>query len=196
MSAVTARSSDESWERFAASLRFAAIGDGFETLVEEIRGAEEELGGEPSLLHYLSLPPSAHAEVIESLREAGLTAGRTRIILEKPFGTDLASARSLDRAAARRLRGAAGIPHRPLPRPGRGPEPPRDAVRQRHVRAGLEPEPHRVTSRSTCRRRSGSACARPSTSRPAPFATWSSRTCSRCSASSRWSRRTRWARSS
>ena len=88
--------SDDAWEQFASSLRFAPIGDGFATLVEAIRGAEAELGGEPKLLHYLSLPPGAHAGVIEGLKDAGLVP-RSRIILEKPFGTDLSSARSLDR---------------------------------------------------------------------------------------------------
>ena len=48
-----------------------------------------------------------------------------------------------------------------------------------------------TTSRSTCPRRSRSGCAAASTRRPAPSATWSSRTSSRCSASSRWSRRRR-----
>ncbi len=86
---------DESWQRFASSLRFAPLGDGFEALTEAVGDAEDELGGEPCRLHYLSLPPSAHAEVIESLGAAGL-APRSRIILEKPFGTDLASASELD----------------------------------------------------------------------------------------------------
>jgi glucose-6-phosphate 1-dehydrogenase len=76
-------------------LRAAHLGDGHDSLGEAVRDAESELGGEPRLLHYLSLPPSAHADVIESLATAGLAA-RSRIILEKPFGTDLASAHSLD----------------------------------------------------------------------------------------------------
>jgi glucose-6-phosphate 1-dehydrogenase len=85
----------EEWERFAASLRFATSGDGFDALREEVGRAKEELGEDARLLHYLSLPPSAHAEVIRELGESGLGAG-ARIILEKPFGTDLSSARELD----------------------------------------------------------------------------------------------------
>jgi glucose-6-phosphate 1-dehydrogenase len=88
-------SADE-WERFAASLRFAATGDGFDALREEVGRAREELGEGAKLLHYLSLPPSAHAEVIGELGESGLGEG-ARVILEKPFGTDLSSARELDR---------------------------------------------------------------------------------------------------
>ena len=50
-------------------------------------------GGHPRRLHYLSVPPAAATSVIEMLRDAGLTE-RARIIMEKPFGTDLATARS------------------------------------------------------------------------------------------------------
>jgi glucose-6-phosphate 1-dehydrogenase len=89
--------SDATWDRFAPSLRAADVGRGYDALGEVVRDAENELGGEPSILHYLSLPPSAHAEVIENLGAGGLVPG-SRIILEKPFGTDLASARSLDKA--------------------------------------------------------------------------------------------------
>jgi glucose-6-phosphate 1-dehydrogenase len=85
----------EAWERFASSLRFAATGDGFATLAEEVGRARDELGADTQLLHYLSLPPSAHAEVIEELGATGLGVG-ARVILEKPFGIDLASARALD----------------------------------------------------------------------------------------------------
>ena len=87
--------STEEWERFAASLRFAATGDSFAVLAGEVGRAREELGGDSRLMHYLSLPPSAHAEVIGELGKSGLGEG-ARIILEKPFGTDLSSARELD----------------------------------------------------------------------------------------------------
>jgi glucose-6-phosphate 1-dehydrogenase len=87
--------SDEAWERFAASLRYTAVSGGFDGLAEEVARARDELGGDSRLLHYLSLPPSAHAEVIEELRALHL-GERARIILEKPFGTDLTSARELD----------------------------------------------------------------------------------------------------
>ncbi len=85
----------ESWNRFAAALGFAATGDGFDPLVTAIDAAREELH-EAELLHYLSLPPAATAGVIERLGRAGLGEG-ARVIMEKPFGRDLASARELDR---------------------------------------------------------------------------------------------------
>jgi glucose-6-phosphate 1-dehydrogenase len=45
--------------------------------------------------HYLAIPPSLFATVIEGLAAAGLAAG-ARLIVEKPFGRDLASARALN----------------------------------------------------------------------------------------------------
>jgi glucose-6-phosphate 1-dehydrogenase len=84
----------ESWNRFAESLGFASTGDGFERLGRAIATAKDELR-EARLLHYLALPPAAAAGVIEQLGEAGLGEG-ARVIMEKPFGRDLASARQLD----------------------------------------------------------------------------------------------------
>jgi glucose-6-phosphate 1-dehydrogenase len=87
--------STEDWDRFAASLRFAGIADGLDGLGEAVARAREELGGDPRLLHYLSLPPSAAGGVVEALGASGLGEG-AQLIMEKPFGTDLVSARELD----------------------------------------------------------------------------------------------------
>ena len=48
--------------------------------------------------YYLAIPPSLFATVIEGLGAAGLADG-ARVIVEKPFGRDLASARELNRVA-------------------------------------------------------------------------------------------------
>jgi glucose-6-phosphate 1-dehydrogenase len=48
--------------------------------------------------HYLAIPPSLFATVIKGLGAAGL-ADQARVIVEKPFGRDLASARALNRIA-------------------------------------------------------------------------------------------------
>jgi glucose-6-phosphate 1-dehydrogenase len=85
----------EEWDRFAESLRFAAVGDGFGPLDEEVAAAREDLGGDPGLLFYLSLPPTAAHGTVEQLGASGLGAG-ARVITEKPFGTDLDSARALN----------------------------------------------------------------------------------------------------
>jgi glucose-6-phosphate 1-dehydrogenase len=85
----------DSWQPFAGSLRVADIGDGLDPLGEAVAVARQELRGNPRLLHYLSVPPAASAPIVEQLGELGLNEG-ARIILEKPFGTDLASARALN----------------------------------------------------------------------------------------------------
>ena len=85
----------EAVAEFAESLRFAGVGDGFEPLAEAIEQARQELGGEAELLFYLSLPPQAAEGTVEQIGELGLGAG-ARVITEKPFGTDLASARKLN----------------------------------------------------------------------------------------------------
>ncbi|AEF99252.1 glucose-6-phosphate dehydrogenase [Methylomonas methanica] len=48
--------------------------------------------------HYLAIPPSLFATVIKGLSEAGLSDG-ARVVIEKPFGRDLASALELNRIA-------------------------------------------------------------------------------------------------
>src|SRR5215469_5851240 len=53
-------------------------------------------------LHYLAIPPSMFPVVIEQLA-ATMSAPGTRIVVEKPFGRDLASARSLNQVLRRRF---------------------------------------------------------------------------------------------
>ncbi|OIK26028.1 glucose-6-phosphate dehydrogenase [Streptomyces malaysiense] len=59
---------------------------------EDVRALVD--GAEPVAL-YLALPPSLFPQVVSALRSAGLPAG-SRIVLEKPFGEDLDSARELN----------------------------------------------------------------------------------------------------
>lgn len=54
------------------------------------------LGGATHPLHYLAIPPSLFAEVIEKLKSSGNADG-ARVVVEKPFGHDLATARDLNR---------------------------------------------------------------------------------------------------
>jgi glucose-6-phosphate 1-dehydrogenase len=89
--------SGEAWEAFARKLTYVNQGAGAEGLAKAVAVAEQELGGEPRRLHYLSVPPNAARAVVKLLGEAGLVE-RSRIIMEKPFGTDLASARELNEA--------------------------------------------------------------------------------------------------
>jgi glucose-6-phosphate 1-dehydrogenase len=68
---------------------------GVEELKAGIAEAEADCREPQSRLHYLSVPPKAALAVVETLRDAGLVRG-SRIVMEKPFGTDLESARSLN----------------------------------------------------------------------------------------------------
>jgi glucose-6-phosphate 1-dehydrogenase len=86
----------ETWERFAQRLSFSAFrADDPEPLRQAVACAEDELGGEPRRLHYLSIPPGAFGAMVSALGSSGL-AERARIVLEKPFGVDLESARALN----------------------------------------------------------------------------------------------------
>ncbi|MFD3873186.1 glucose-6-phosphate dehydrogenase [Streptomyces sp. NPDC058623] len=84
------------WEAFAAGLSFGAADTGAaEPLVAAVRAAEEAVGGSPHRLFHLAVPPVAFASVIDLLGATGLAEGG-RVIVEKPFGTDLESARALN----------------------------------------------------------------------------------------------------
>ena len=88
----------EKWARFASMITYVSQSKGPHELAEAVHKAEADLGAEREVrrLHYLSVPPRAALDVVHQLDEAGLVA-RSRIIMEKPFGTDLESAVALNR---------------------------------------------------------------------------------------------------
>ena len=57
---------------------------------------KEALGSATHPIHYLAIPPSMFATVVQGLDRSGCAAN-ARVIVEKPFGRDLASAQALDR---------------------------------------------------------------------------------------------------
>ena len=85
----------EQWDKFDDNLVYVAQSAGPEALAAAVRSAEESLGPDTQRLHYLSVPPKAAVAVIQMLRDADLVA-RSRVVMEKPFGTDLASAIALN----------------------------------------------------------------------------------------------------
>ena len=87
---------EEQWDDFAQTLFFTPGGSP-ETLRAAVEEAESVNPGGFLRLHYLSVPPAAALAVVKTLAEAGLHTD-SRIIMEKPFGTDLASARRLNSA--------------------------------------------------------------------------------------------------
>ena len=86
---------DADWQAFAASLDYVPLAAGPAALKAAVELAEQTFGAECRRLHYLSVPPNAALSAVRMLGQAGLVE-RSRIIMEKPFGTDLASSVSLN----------------------------------------------------------------------------------------------------
>ncbi|MGJ3243525.1 MAG: glucose-6-phosphate dehydrogenase [Opitutales bacterium] len=76
--------------------------DGFAALSEAVDRIEKDLGREVQLMIYISTPPSVFEPIIRHLGDSGLSrrhAGTrlaSKVVVEKPFGHDLASARELN----------------------------------------------------------------------------------------------------
>jgi glucose-6-phosphate 1-dehydrogenase len=83
---------EEQWATFAGRLHYVPTSTGPEGLRKAVEAAEADLGGgNVRRIHYMSVPPAAAPIVIKTLRDAQLV-DRSRVIMEKPFGTDLDSA--------------------------------------------------------------------------------------------------------
>jgi len=85
-------SEDDAFAHLASLLRYVDGDYREETTFVRLR---EALAGAHHPTHYLAIPPSLFGTVIAGLKGAGLHEG-ARVIVEKPFGRDLASARELD----------------------------------------------------------------------------------------------------
>jgi glucose-6-phosphate 1-dehydrogenase len=98
-SSVTAHSrfDPDAFARLAPLLTYVA---GNYADPETFRQLRERLDGARCPLFYLAIPPSAFPMVVENLSSTGCTEG-SRVVVEKPFGRDLASARSLNNVLRR-----------------------------------------------------------------------------------------------
>lgn len=91
------------WDDFAASIHYQQ-GDfsdpaAYRALAERIEQVDATAGTRGNILFYLATQPSAYPEIVANLGAAGLArraTGWSRIVVEKPFGHDLASARALN----------------------------------------------------------------------------------------------------
>jgi glucose-6-phosphate 1-dehydrogenase len=83
------------WAAFAANLQYVPLSAGPNALKAAVLEAERSLNGESRRLHYLSVPPKAALSAVRMLGEAGLVEN-SRIVMEKPFGTDLKTAVALN----------------------------------------------------------------------------------------------------
>jgi len=86
---------DEAWQAFSNSLQYVPMARGPEALRAAVLEAEQSLGAQSQRLHYLSVPPNAALSAVRLLGEANLVE-RSRVVMEKPFGTDLATAIALN----------------------------------------------------------------------------------------------------
>ncbi|MEJ0087021.1 MAG: glucose-6-phosphate dehydrogenase [Pseudomonadota bacterium] len=86
---------DADWSTFAGSLDYVSLAAGPAVLADAVARAEKSIGTESRRLHYLSVPPNAALSAVRMLGDAGLVQN-SRVIMEKPFGTDLTSAVALN----------------------------------------------------------------------------------------------------
>ncbi len=88
------------WDGLAANMHYVATDfsdEGGEDTLEQLVGrcdSERNLGG--NRVYYLAVPPPAFPTIVEALGKRRSAKGWTRLIVEKPFGHDLASARELN----------------------------------------------------------------------------------------------------
>jgi len=87
----TRKVAQSDWDAFSNSLQYVPLSAGAGVLKAAVLEAERSLNVECRRLHYLSVPPNAALSAVRLLGEADLV-DRSRVIMEKPFGTDLASA--------------------------------------------------------------------------------------------------------
>ncbi len=99
------------WESFSSGIHYlqSDFNDpaGYEKLNALLNKLDHERGTGGNRIFYLSTPPSQYPEIIQHLGAAGLNRNRkgwTHLIIEKPFGHDLASAHELNRQVAKVFR--------------------------------------------------------------------------------------------
>ncbi|MDQ6650700.1 MAG: glucose-6-phosphate dehydrogenase [Actinomycetota bacterium] len=95
----------EVWSRIAESIRFVAgsFDDdaAFDSLNDTLRDLEASHGIQGNAAFYLSIPPAAFPTVLKQMARTGMAddeqaGGWRRVVVEKPFGSDLASSRELN----------------------------------------------------------------------------------------------------
>ncbi len=91
---------DDVWEPLAERLCYVAADFGAEggekPLIDCLNDLDETRGTAGNRVYYLAVPPMACAAVVTALGKVRTTKGWTRLIVEKPFGFDLASAQRLN----------------------------------------------------------------------------------------------------
>ncbi|MEA2661256.1 MAG: glucose-6-phosphate 1-dehydrogenase [Chloroflexota bacterium] len=89
---------EDVWASFAERVHYVSTKDdaGYETLRETLADIDVRTGTNGNRLFYLATPPSAYGPIVDMLKEHRLTENvNARVVVEKPFGHDLASAIAL-----------------------------------------------------------------------------------------------------
>jgi glucose-6-phosphate 1-dehydrogenase len=88
------------WDSLAAGMRYVATefgsAEGAQLLAGCLTGLDEERGTRGNRVYYLAVPPDAFELLVHQIGERRAAEGWTRLIVEKPFGHDLASAQTLN----------------------------------------------------------------------------------------------------
>jgi glucose-6-phosphate 1-dehydrogenase len=91
---------DDVWKPFAEGIRYVATEfaseSGEDKVVATLNELDEQRGTRGNRVYYLAIPPDAIAMLLQELGERRSASGWTRLIIEKPFGSDLESARKLN----------------------------------------------------------------------------------------------------
>jgi glucose-6-phosphate 1-dehydrogenase len=88
---------DGGWDGFAKRLSFVtSTADDGDDLASAVKAAEADIDATGDRLIYLSVPPTATQDMVRMLGDSGL-AENASLVVEKPFGHDVASARELNR---------------------------------------------------------------------------------------------------
>jgi glucose-6-phosphate 1-dehydrogenase len=103
--------SRDAWRWLVERMRYVAgeFDDArtYEAIGRRLAESESDWGTQGNALFYLAIPPSGFAPTIDRLSDHALSRedgrGWRRVIIEKPFGTDVASAQELNRSILRRL---------------------------------------------------------------------------------------------
>jgi glucose-6-phosphate 1-dehydrogenase len=94
----------EVWERLASVTRYVGTDFSDESGEDLVRNTlnefDKELGTRGNRVYYLAVPPEAMPVLVQELGERRRTTGWVRLIIEKPFGRDLTSARELNERLA------------------------------------------------------------------------------------------------
>jgi glucose-6-phosphate 1-dehydrogenase len=91
---------DEVWDQLAEGMRYVATDfaddGGEDRVVEVLNELDEKRGTAGNRVYYFAVPPDAIATLLHEIGERRSSEGWTRVIVEKPFGRDLASAQALN----------------------------------------------------------------------------------------------------